>query len=293
MPLDNRRQKTDNIKMIEKTYKSIILTNFDNFDAKSILECGQVFRYNFDGEFYHVYSLDKHAKILQKANYIEIFTDEVDYFYNYFDLDTDYSVICQTVSGYNTIMSQAVDYGRGTRILNQDLTEMIFSFIISANNNIKRIQQIIERICINLGQKTNYGYAFPTVTALADCSEEQFKLLGCGYRANYLCATAKRLKDGFNLEKLRQTPTEDARKSLLSLKGIGNKVADCILLFGLKRCDVFPVDTWIEKVYHAYFEQGHKKAQMSNFFVDTFGEYSGYAQQYLFYFQRESMDKRI
>lgn len=158
-----------------------------------------------------------------------------------------------------------------------------FSFIISANNNIKRIQLIIGRICEALGEKTPFGYAFPSVKKLAEVSSPDFYFrLGAGYRAPYIYETANALKEGFELDRLKELDSVKARKALLDLKGVGAKVADCIMLFGLNRFDVFPVDTWVKKVYHRYFETGLKDSEISTFFVDTFGDLSGFAQQYLF-----------
>ena len=274
--------------MIYTTEKSIVLKDFDNFNAKDILECGQIFRYklNDDGS-YDVFSRDKHANVSDVKDEIVIPTDDVDYFYNFFDLDTDYKAVCDRLSARSEILKQAVDYGKGIRILNQDLEEMLFSFIISANNNIKRIQLIVERLCKALGSKTDFGYAFPTASQMAEASVEMFKELGAGYRAEYLFDTAQRLNDGYDLEQLRTMNTDEARRQLLSFKGVGPKVADCVLLFGLKKQDVFPVDTWIKKVYHNYFEQGHSDRDIAGYFVSQFGEDAGLCQQYLFYFQRK------
>ncbi|MEG2014375.1 MAG: hypothetical protein RR086_01455, partial [Clostridia bacterium] len=199
---------------------------------------------------------------------------------------TDYNAICDRLSMLNPIMNDSVAFGRGIRILNQDLTEMIFSFIISANNNIKRIQSIIERICAKLGKATPYGYAFPTVEALASVTPREYEELGCGYRAKYIYKTAQDLLN-FDVNQLRHMDTSTARARLLNFMGVGPKVADCILLFGLHRSDTFPVDTWIKKVYHNYFETGLADNKISEYFLDTFGQDAGYAQQYLFYFQRK------
>ena len=145
----------------------------------------------------------------------------------------------------------------------------------------------MERLCKALGSKTDFGYAFPTASQMAEASVEMFKELGAGYRAEYLFDTAQRLNDGYDLEQLRTMNTDEARRQLLSFKGVGPKVADCVLLFGLKKQDVFPVDTWIKKVYHNYFEQGHSDRDIAGYFVSQFGEDAGLCQQYLFYFQRK------
>lgn len=257
------------------------------FDLTDTLECGQVFRYRkLQQNVYEVFSQDKYAKLVDVGCEVQVFTETPQYFVNYFDLQTDYEQTVNRISGISPIMQQAAQCGKGIRILRQDLTEMIFSFIISANNNIKRIQAIVERLCQGLGEKTAYGYAFPSLQKMADAPVEFYKSIGAGYRDRYLKNTAQKLLN-FDLGSLQQMSTEQARKVLLTFEGVGPKVADCILLFGMHRGDVFPVDTWLKKVYHNYFEQGHKDAQMSTFFCNMFGQDAGLCQQYLFYFQRK------
>ena len=276
--------------MIQKQKDKIILINEKHFSAKDILECGQIFRYakNSKGN-YEVFSLNKHAEIVEKDGVVEIFCDDVDYFFNFFDFETDYSKIVDELSEY-PILKTAIDYGFGIRILNQDLFETIISFIVSANNNIKRIQKIIEKMCSSLGTKTDFGYAFPTLEQLSSASVELLRSFGLGYRAEYIHKTINIMKN-FNIDSLKEMSTENARQTLLKLAGVGPKVADCILLFALQKNDVFPCDTWIKKVYHEHFEQGHKDHQISKFFVTKFDKNSGYAQQYLFYFQRKYLQK--
>ncbi len=259
----------------------------DYFNIVDTLECGQIFRYKkLDDGRYAVYSRDKYAELESSDGKVNVYTDDKEYFWHFFDLDTDYAVKVERISALSPIMQKAADCGKGIRILNQDLTEMIFSFIISANNNIKRIQLIIERMCEKLGEDTAYGKAFPTAEAIAACPVEALKQLGTGYRDVYLSATARKLMD-YDLDTLTRLDSQDARKELLSFKGVGPKVADCILLFGLRRGDVFPVDTWLKKVYHAYFEQGHADREISTYFCNLFGGDAGLCQQYLFYFQRK------
>ncbi|MBE5749140.1 MAG: hypothetical protein E7344_05910 [Clostridiales bacterium] len=274
---------------IEKLADKIVLTNVKNFKAKDILECGQIFRFikNQDGH-YTVFSLDKKADIFEYDDRVEIITKSTDYFADFFDLQKDYSVYHKKYGHYD-FFDKAYIHGEGIRILNQNLAEMIFSFIISANNNIKRIQLIIDRICNAIGDDMGGYHAFPTIDQMAGVDEQFFKDMGAGYRAGYLVSTAKALQNGFDLESLKNMDRANARKALLSLKGVGPKVADCILLFGLKKTNSFPIDTWTEKVYHVYFESGLKNREaIANFFVNLFGDDAGYVQQYLFYYQREN-----
>ncbi|MCM1043295.1 MAG: hypothetical protein NC350_03690 [Corallococcus sp.] len=279
--------------MIEFSDNLITLTDFPNFDVKDTLECGQIFRYkNIANNTYEVFSQDKYALVTTTDGVTKIECDDVDYFYNFFDLNRDYASAIERISQKGDVLKQAATVGSGIRILNQDLTEMIFSFIISANNNIKRIQMIIERICTRYGKPILHGYAFPTLETLASISEEEYARLGAGYRARYLNETANAMLK-FDIDSLSGMETYVARKTLLGFCGIGPKVADCILLFGMHRGNVFPVDTWIKKVYHAYFEAGHTDDKIANYLVSLFGDDSGLCQQYLFYFQRKSIDKSI
>jgi len=257
------------------------------FNIRDTLECGQIFRYKvLQNGGYCVYSLDKYAELFYDGNDVAVKTADKEYFWHFFDLDTDYAAKVSKISAISPLMKEASDFGKGIRILNQDLTEMIFSFIISANNNIKRIQLIIERLCNELGEDTPYGKAFPSVSALASAPVDLFTKLGAGYRDKYLSVTAKKLLN-YDLSSLAALDSVSARRELLTFMGVGPKVADCILLFGMRRGDVFPVDTWIKKVYHNYFEQGHKDSEISSYFCNLFGGDAGLCQQYLFYFQRK------
>jgi len=258
------------------------------FDIKDTLECGQIFRYKVlpDGA-YGVYSQDKYAELRYDGKSgVNVCADDADYFWNFFDLDTDYGAKVARISEISPLMKEAAEFGKGIRILNQNLTEMIFSFIISANNNIKRIQLIIERLCDGLGKNTDYGKAFPAVKDMAASPVEFYTKIGAGYRDRYLRDTAEKLLT-YDLSALYGMTSEQARRELLTFMGIGPKVADCILLFGMRRKDVFPVDTWIKKVYHTYFEQGHRDSDISKYFCGLFGADAGLCQQYLFYFQRK------
>lgn len=257
------------------------------FNIRDTLECGQIFRYReLDNGSFGVYSQDKYAELsYDDQGLVQVRTNDGEYFWNFFDLNTDYGEKVKRISAISPLMKQAASIGKGIRILNQDLTEMIFSFIISANNNIKRIQLIIERLCNKLGQDTAYGKAFPSVKAMANADVELYTQIGAGYRDKYLSATANKLLN-YDLSKLDSLDSEHARKELLTFMGVGPKVADCILLFGLRRGDVVPVDTWIKKVYHEYFEHGHADYEISKYFCELFGDDAGLCQQYLFFWRR-------
>ena len=266
----------------------IIIEDTSDFNAKHILECGQVFRFKKYDNYYRVYALDKFADVftLDNGNVI-IETSDPNFFVNYFDLNTNYDIIKQHLRK-NDIMKSAIDYGYGIRILRQNNIEAAFSFIISANNNIARIQKIINSICEHLGEKCDGYYAFPSVQKLASAGEMFYASIGAGYRAAYLDKTAKLINSGFDMEVINSMSTESAVNYLIKLAGVGPKVADCILLYGYHRTDVFPVDTWIKKVYSSYFDSGATNPnQIRKNLVSSFTDMSGYAQQYLFYYKRE------
>lgn len=254
------------------------------FNIKKTLECGQVFRYKKTGEnSYVVFSLDKKCELLQKDGYVCLKSEHIDYFIEYFDLNTDYKAVCESLSVFDEIKTQ-IEFGKGIRILKQDFYETVISFIISANNNIKRIQGIIEKLCEKKGEKMDGYYAFPTIEKLQELSVCDFVEMGLGYRAEYLYQTSRdflKIKD-----EVVSLQTDEARKLLLSLKGVGPKVADCILLFGLNRFDSYPVDTWILKANKT--PQLNTPQKVSEYCLNRYGKYAGLVQQFVFYYQREN-----
>lgn len=277
---------------IKRVKDGIILSYPENFDIKSILECGQVFRYKNTGGGYAVWSKDKYALVAQTPSQAEIVTADPGYFYDYFDLGRDYGEIATKLTAFGGIVAEAAEYGKGIRLLNQDFAETAISFVLSANNNIKRIQGIIERLAENLGDKTPYGHAFPSVEKMVAAPENFYREIGCGYRAPFVKKTAEALSV-LDPRGLAGMGTQQAKKRLMELPGVGGKVADCILLFALKKTGAFPVDTWIQKVYDGHFSDGTPKTreQISRYFSGLFGGLAGYVQQYLFYFARESIAK--
>ena len=264
----------------------IIITNPTTFNIKAVLECGQVFRYKKTDDGYQVITGNKKAVIKEEDNKVIIQQKDTKFFEKYFDLCRNYDIILSNLSGKGLI-GAACEFGKGIRILNQNPVETIISFIISANNHIPRIKSIIEKICFELGEKCDGYYAFPTIEMLASKDEDFYIKLGAGYRANYIADTAKVLYNGFDFESIYEMPTAEAHKKLCTLKGVGPKVADCILLFAYHKTDVFPVDTWIKKVYADCYGKTTSASNMSKRLTAEYGELAGYAQQYLFYYKRE------
>ncbi|MBQ8761761.1 MAG: DNA-3-methyladenine glycosylase 2 family protein [Clostridia bacterium] len=272
----------------EITKDEIIVKNATTFNPKATLESGQMFRFECKNDIYSVFAGAEFAKIIQESpeNY-RIITQNPKFFVNYFDFNTDYDIIQKELSKFDAV-KPALQFAKGVRILKQDIFETLVCFIISANNNIKRIKKSVGLICENFGTKTSWGYAFPTPQQLKRATESDFVKFGLGYRAPYMVDTVAKIVSGWNLEEIKNLPTEKAREKLLTLKGVGPKVADCILLFGAGKKDVFPVDTWIEKVWHDQFNgQTTNRKQIAKELVNTFQDYSGICQQYMFYYKRE------
>lgn len=276
------------------------------FNLKDIFECGQCFRWNeqADGSYTGIW----------KENVVNVKKDREDYVFTgicktgnfkdeihkYFDLDRDYEKIKIELSKKDEYMKTSIAYGKGIRILNQDLWETIISFIISANNNIPRIKGIIERLSKKYGNKIVWNekeyYMFPTPEQLKDVTVEEYRNLGLGFRDIRLYETTQMILDGkVDLKKLQENPnTMEVREELLTLSGVGPKVADCILLFStLKRFEVFPIDVWVRRVMNDLYireddETKVNKKQIEQLAKSKFGDLAGLAQQYLFYWRREA-----
>lgn len=264
------------------------------FSPLATLDCGQTFRYYPYKEGYFVISGDKACYVHGDEIKTTVESDDVDYFYNYFDLERNYEEVYERAKTFGIpLLDKSAEYGKGIRILKQNKQETIFSFIISQNNNIPRIKGIIEKICLNLGEKNFFDgreyYSFPDACVLARKEAPFFKSLGAGYRDAFICDTARRIvKDG--LTHLENCDAQTLKSRLLEYKGIGNKVADCICLFGFGKTESFPVDTWIEKIYREDFNGTEKDRKKINvYFCDKFGNDAGIIQQYLFYGKRENL----
>lgn len=269
------------------------------FNDKDTLECGQVFRYGKTEDGYLVCSGDKACLLSTDGDGTTINCEQADeeYFSNYFDLATDYSAInARALSSGYSVLEKAARMGAGLRILRQNSLEMLFSFIVSQNNNIPRIKGIIEKLCSALGERRqavgHTYHAFPTLEALKSADLDFYRSIGLGYRAEFI----KDLANGINatdINELSKCDGTELKKRLLQIRGVGDKVADCVRLFGFYKTDSFPVDVWIEKLYVEDFGGKEKKREkISEFFVKTFGGDSGYFQQYLFHYKRNLEGKQ-
>lgn len=264
-------------------------------DPACTLECGQVFRYEAFREGYFVVSGDKACYLFKREDKVVFESDFPDYFYRYFDLDEDYRKIYEKALSFNApFLSEAAKAGKGIRILNQNAEEVIYSFILSQNNNIPRIRKTIENLCSALGERRSFMgkeyFSFPMTAILAEREKEFYRAMGVGYRDSFLTETARKINDE-GISRLFSLKGKELKDALISYRGIGEKVANCISLFGFHDTASFPVDTWLEKVYKEDFrgrERSRKK--IASYFEGLFKEYSGYMQQYLFFYKRSGSD---
>ena len=265
-----------------------------NFNLADTLDCGQIFRYRPYKTGYLTFSLDKCAFLTRDGENVRINSNDDEYFKNFFDLQSDYERIVKNAVKFNIekLSLAAQKYG-GIRILRQDIFETLISFLISQNNNIPRIKNTIEKTCEFLGEKRTFDgetyYSFPTAEKLSLADESFYKKTGYGYRGEYVKKVSEKIVNGeINLLSYNGFSTAELKNELLKIKGIGEKVANCITLFGYHRADSFPVDTWIEKIYHEDFGGTiNDRKKITQYFVNLFGENSGYVQQYLFYAKRK------
>ena len=282
-----------------------ILKNATSFEPKHIFECGQCFRWDEEQDGSYTGIVKNNVINVKKVDNSIIFSsygaDKLEQLaIDYFDLSRDYEEIKSTLSKIDVYLENSIKYGSGIRILNQDLWETIISFIISANNNIPRIKGIINRISQKYGNKIEWKgkeyYTFPTVENLAKASVEDLRALGLGFRdVRVYETTHKVLNKEVDLNKMHEEKdTQKVRDTLLTLSGVGPKVADCILLFStLKRFDVFPIDVWVRRVMNELYiknedETKVNKREIEKLAKEKYGDLEGLAQQYLFYWKRDT-----
>lgn len=265
----------------------IEITNNIDFDIRKTFECGQCFRWNADENgVYTGVAFERALSLRQDGDTVSFFCSESEFnkvWRSYFDLDRDYAKIREQLC-VSEFMKQATAFGKGIRILRQEPWEALCSFIISQNNNIPRIKSIIEKLCEMYGEPVqNPGgqslYAFPSADKLSALTESDLASLRCGYRARYIINAAKAVSSGkLDLGTLSKLPPESTRAELKKLCGVGDKVADCTMLFGLHLLDAFPVDVWMKKALAQHFD--------ADFDLAVFSPYAGIAQQYIFNYVR-------
>ncbi|WP_353093048.1 DNA glycosylase [Tissierella praeacuta] len=279
----------------------IILKDMKNFDPKHIFECGQAFRWTVEED--NSYTTVAYGKVLnvKKENNDIILsnTNREDFdniWYNYFDLDRDYDEIKKELSK-DKILAEAIKFGEGIRILNQEPFEMVISFITSANNQIPRIKKSIELMSKHYGEKINTDdlsrkeyYSFPKAESLSKAKAEDLKeICKVGFRGERIVQTSKIIADGeLNLDSIYNLSRNEGKELLMTLPGVGPKVSDCILLFAFNKDDAFPVDVWVKRVMeHFYLKEDTNVKLIGSHGARIFGSLAGFAQQYLFYYARE------
>lgn len=271
--------------IIEENENILVLKDVKCLDLSLTLDCGQAFRWveEKDGSWSGA-AYGKYLNIKKNENGDLILNTTIEDFNavwrNYFDLDRDYAEICSKLKE-DRLVASTIDEYYGIRILNQEPWEALVSFVISQQNNIKRIKGIIKRLCDTYGEKINgEWHAFPDAETLSRLSVEDFEALGTGYRGKYLKKLADDVASGaVNLDAIKNMCLEDAKKALLAIYGIGIKVANCALLFGFQFIECFPVDVWMKRVLDYY----------PNGLPECFKGYEGIAQQYLFHWARNNL----
>ena len=266
---------------VTRNGNDIILTEVECFDLALSVDCGQAFRWRLceDGSWSGVVC-SRELKIKQENGKIILYnTSEEDFealWKNYFDLERDYKTI---ISSYDdeSLITACREY-EGIRILKQDEWEAICSFIISANNNIPRIKGIIERLCESFGEKTGERYSFPSPQVVAALSVEDLAVIRSGFRAKYILDAAQKISSGqVDIEAVKAMPFLEAKAELLKIKGVGEKVAQCALLYGFGRIEAFPRDVWVNRIVSELYPQGLPECIKGS---------EGIAQQYLFHWRR-------
>ena len=268
-----------------------MIVKIKDFVPEHTFDCGQCFRWEKqpDGSYIGIAN-SQAVRISAEGSKVQIdgITDEdyENFWKRYLDADRDYSAVKSAVN-INATMDNAVNFGNGIRILRQDFFETLVSFIISQRSSIPKIKNCVDKLCRLYGNEIefegNIYYSFPTPEKIASLSEEDIRALGVGYRAPYILKAAKAVAEGkIDGNILDKSATQEAREKLLSLYGVGDKVCDCVLLFSLGKYDLFPADGGIKRVMEEEFDSKDAKKLGES----QFGSYSGFAQQYLFYWRK-------
>ena len=280
-------------------HKNQTILQTEYFDLKQTFDCGQCFRWNKVKEGHYIGLVKgKVLEVYQEGQKISFHNiDKKDFeniWVDYFDLNRNYEKLIEEISK-EEIMKIATKYGKGIRILCQDEWETLISFIISANNNIPRIKRILESFSKLFGRKISYKgeeyYTFPTPENLQGITEKDLEEIKSGYRAKYIIDAVQKINEGqVDLYHLKDFETEEARKELLKIKGVGPKVADCILLFSMRKYSCYPIDVWIRKITEKlYLKKESTPKEIQKFAEDMWKDKAGFAQQYLFYYARNEL----
>lgn len=289
---------------VEFEENKVIVNGVKNFHIKQIVECGQCFRWEkvADNNYIGV-AFGKVIEVIQEGNTVIILNSTKDEFENiwlgYFDFNRDYTNIKEQLSK-NIILDKSVEFGYGIRILNQEKFEILISFIISARNSIPSIMKTIKKISERWGNKIEYKgstyFSFPSPEALRGVTEDEIRETGASFRSKYIVDTINRINenidDKLDLNYISQLNDDACHLALQEFKGVGAKVADCVMLFSMGKTSAFPVDVWVKRaMMHFYNAEEGSLNKIRIFGRDKFKEFSGFAQQYLFYYARENKIK--
>lgn len=278
---------------------NLIIESVDDFDISEILECGQCFHFTKIADMeYELINYNKYLHVKQDGKKVLLYDTDIDAYNNiwsqYFDMETDYAAIKKQIISIDGRLLQSVNSKNGIRILKQNFFETLISFIISQNKQIPHIKQIVHNISEKFGDEISLKdgrkvYSFPDAKRLNSVNEDEIRACKVGFRAPYIMDACDKVSTGqIREEKLREMSYKDAKECLMSIKGVGEKVANCVLLFSLGKTDAFPVDVWMKRIMEAmYFGKDTKKEVIEKFAYERFGSLSGYAQQYLFCYGRE------
>lgn len=289
---------------IQQKNDNLIIKDVKDFNIEHIFECGQCFNFEKLSEMdYITVAYGKMLHITQDDDVVTLYNTTLEDYENiwkhYFDMDTDYGKIKEFLKDNDEKIVPAIEDKWGIRILNQEFFEMLLSFIISQNKQIPHIKQIVRGISEKYGKELGeYNgrkyYSFPTLDELDIVTEEDFRALKTGFRAPYLMDAIKYARAGLCKKSFENLVYEDAIKEMLKIKGVGEKVANCIALFSLGYRNAFPVDVWVKRVMEeTYFGKDTSKEDIMKFAKEKFGEYGGYAQQYHFYYMRDRNVKKV
>lgn len=300
-------------KNIKFSKDHVVIEGVKNFKLKHIFECGQIFRFEeVEENDFIVIAFGKLIEVKEEGNNVVIYnTNEEEFnriWLNYLDLNRDYSDIKEELSK-DVLLKQSIEFGYGVRVLNQDPFEMLLSFIISARNNIPSIKKTVNKISVKWGKQINYKdkiyYAFPSIYEIKDATLEEIQETGASFRSKYLIDTIKNVYNSvkdensklnednpylkYNLDYIKRLSDDECHDALQEFKGVGSKVADCIMLFSMEKTSAFPVDVWVKRaMIHFYGAEDSSLNKIRIFARNKFEKLSGFAQQYLFYYAREN-----
>jgi len=281
------------------------------FNLDHTLFCGQVFRWEKHGNWWQGVVHKNYIRLRQKGNLLQFQSKpedaDISFFRSYFRLDDDLLGIYKKITKDNFV-KEAVKRFNGLRLMRQEPWECLISYICATNKNIPAIKNMIANLCKHFGKKITLeqgeSYTFPTAKNLAEASLRELRLCRLGFRAERVKKASELVSKGvFSLDDVKNLPYEEAKKKLMTLPGVGPKVADCVLLFAFGKLEAFPIDVWMKRIilefYADHFEHAFvKKARGSKspspreyraiglFGRNYFGEYVGYAQEYLYHFRR-------